>query len=59
MIGQFITISVDDILRRLDDAIDYRTMSRREALKFLERMAEEIEIRTDWVREAIKKDEGS
>jgi hypothetical protein len=57
MMAQFIRIGVYDVLRTVDDATDHRAMTRVEALKFLEQLATEIEIRIDWVREAIKRDE--
>ncbi len=58
MMGQFIRIGVSDVLQTVDDAIDHRAMTRVEALRFLEELATEIEIRIDWVRETIKRDEG-
>jgi hypothetical protein len=58
MIGQFIHISVDVVLQTVDDATDHRAMTRVEALRFLEQLAEQIEIRIDWVREAIKREAG-
>ena len=57
LINTIIKTSVADIMMRVDDACDHRTMTREEALKFLEEMSNEIEIRIDWVREAIKQSE--
>jgi len=54
-----IKTSVSDIMMRVDDAIDHRTMTPDEQLKFLEEMRNEVEIRIDWVREGIKRAERS
>jgi hypothetical protein len=48
---------VADILTKIDDATDHRVMSRQEALRFLEEMSFELDVRIDWVREAIKQSE--
>ena len=57
VINSIIKTSVADIMMRVDDATDHRVMTCQEALRFLEEMATEIEIRIDWVREAIKHSE--
>jgi hypothetical protein len=46
--------SIHDVLRDLDDIVDYRNMSRAEALKLLREMELEVEVRIDWVREALR-----
>jgi pyruvate/2-oxoglutarate dehydrogenase complex dihydrolipoamide acyltransferase (E2) component len=57
LINTIIKTSVTDIMMRADDATDHRVMTREEALRFLQEMAREIEVRIDWVREAIKQSE--
>ena len=57
IINSIIKTSVADIMMRVDDAIDHRTMTREEALRFLEEMADEVEFRIDLVRRAIKQSE--
>jgi hypothetical protein len=57
IINSIIKTSVADIMMRVDDAIDHRTMTREEALLFLEEMADEVEFRIDLVRRAIKQSE--
>jgi hypothetical protein len=46
-----IKTSVHDIMRQVDDVLDYRNVTRAEALKFLQEMLIEVEVRIGWVRE--------
>jgi hypothetical protein len=57
IINSIIKTSVADIMMRVDDAIDHRTMTREEALRFLEEMADEVDFRIDLIRRAIKQSE--
>jgi hypothetical protein len=57
IVNGIIKTSVADIMMRVDDVVDHRNMTRVEALRFLEEMATEIDIRIGWVREAIKDSE--
>jgi hypothetical protein len=47
-------VSVDSIMREVDDAIDERAVSRDDAMKFLQSMLLQIELRMGWVRDAIR-----
>jgi hypothetical protein len=47
-------VGVDSIMREVDDAIDERAMSRDDAMKFLQAMLLQIELRMGWVRDAIR-----
>lgn len=57
LINGIIKTSVADIMMRVDDACDHRSLTRVEALRFLEEMADEVEFRIDLVRRAIKQAE--
>ncbi len=48
---------VADILVQVDDATDHRVMTRQEAKRFIEELAFELEVRIDWIDEAIKQSE--
>jgi len=51
------TVSVESVCRTIDDAIDYRVMTRAEALKFLHSMLIEVELRMQWVRDALREEQ--
>jgi hypothetical protein len=54
-----IKVSPADILSRVDDAVDYHAMPRSEALKFLQELAIEIDVRIGWVIGAIREQESN
>jgi hypothetical protein len=50
------TVSVDSICQEIDDAISVGVMSRAEAMKFLSAMLVQIEIRMQWMRDALREE---
>jgi hypothetical protein len=50
-------VSVESIMRDVDDAIDVRAMSRHEAMKFLRDMLVQVELRMGWVRDAMREEQ--
>ena len=57
LIHLFVRTSPADIMRRIDDACDHRSVTRVEALKFLEAIEIEVAIRIDLVLSEIKRRE--
>jgi hypothetical protein len=55
LISRFIRTDPSDIMQRIDDACDYRSMTRDEALKFLEHIELEIAVRIDLVSAEIQR----
>jgi hypothetical protein len=47
-------ISVESIMQDVDDALDARARSNEDAMKFLQSLLLQIELRMGWVRDAIR-----
>jgi len=54
LINTILKTGVADILCKIDDATDHRVMTREEAKRFIEELTFELEVRIDWIDEAIK-----
>jgi hypothetical protein len=49
-------VSVESLCREMDDALDCKTVTRAEAMQFLQAMLLQIELRIGWVRDALREE---